>query len=160
MQEEWSKKLCLIQHTSWSEEDESMLTRCIGILGKCYMGELPTKVEEELNWLKYLSDRVQLQPKQEWSEEDVKMIENIIDTINMSIEDCDVDDISTKARFSLEKERDWLKNKLKSLRPQSHWKPTDNQMDALNDYANSICSYPDRQDDLRSLFNDLKKLTK
>ena len=38
----------------WSEEDESMLTRCIGILGKCYMGELPTKVEEELEWLKSL----------------------------------------------------------------------------------------------------------
>jgi hypothetical protein len=38
----------------WSEEDESMHTRCIGILGKCYMGELPTKVEKELDWLKSL----------------------------------------------------------------------------------------------------------
>ena len=37
---------------AWSEEDESMRIRCIGILSKCYMGELPTEVEEELNWLK------------------------------------------------------------------------------------------------------------
>ena len=35
----------------WNKEDEFMLTRCIGILGKCYIGELPTKVEEELVWL-------------------------------------------------------------------------------------------------------------
>lgn len=42
------------QNLAWSEEDESMYTRTLGILGKCYMGELPTKVEEELNWFKSL----------------------------------------------------------------------------------------------------------
>lgn len=42
----------------WSEKDESMYTRCIGILGKCYMKELPQKVEEELEWLKSLSERL------------------------------------------------------------------------------------------------------
>ena len=36
----------------WSEEDKSMYIRTLGILGKCYMGELPIKVEEELEWLK------------------------------------------------------------------------------------------------------------
>ena len=44
---------------TWSEEDESMLTRCIGILGKCYMKELPNKVEEELIWLKSIKSKIQ-----------------------------------------------------------------------------------------------------
>ena len=38
------------------------------------------------------------------------------------------------------------------------FKPSDEQMDALDYYANSLCTYCDRQDDLRSLFNDLKRL--
>lgn len=151
MQEEWSKKLCLIQHTSWSEKDESMLTRCIGILGKCYMGELPTKVEEELNWLKYLSDRVQLQPKQELSKEDE-------DTIKFLINHFCVSHCNRSFQFTDDKliTHDELLEKIRNLKP--HWKPNDNQMDALDYYANSICTYSDRQDDLRSLFNDLKKL--
>jgi len=63
------------QKQEWSEEDESMRTRCIGILGKCYMGELPTKVEEELNWLK------SLRPKNQWkpSEEQMKALEWQVD---------------------------------------------------------------------------------
>ena len=153
MQEEWSKKLCLNKHTSWNEEDESMLTRCIGILGKCYMGELPTKVEEELNWLKYLSDRVQLQPKQEWSKEDEDIIKFLISHFCVS-------HYNRSFQFTTNKliTHDELIEKIRNLRP--HWKPSDNQMDALDYYANSICTYSDRQDDLRSLFNDLKKLTK
>lgn len=43
----------------WGAEDESMLTRCIGILGKCYMKELPNKVEEELIWLKSIKNKIQ-----------------------------------------------------------------------------------------------------
>lgn len=47
----------LAPKTEWSEEDESMYTRTLGILGKCYMGQLPTKVEEELKWLKSIKQR-------------------------------------------------------------------------------------------------------
>ena len=68
-----------------------------------------------------------------WSEEDKKMIDTIIETIKMSIEDCDVDDVGTKARFSFEKERDWLKSLKDRVQPKSQqqWKPTEEQMDAL-----------------------------
>jgi len=137
----------------WSEKDESMHTRCIGVLGKCYMGELPTKVEEELNWLKYLDNRVQLQPKQEWNKEDE-------DTIKFLISHFCVSHYNRSFQFTTNKliTHDELLEKIRNLRP--HWKPSDNQMDALDYYANSICTYSDRQDDLRSLFNDLKKLTK
>ena len=71
-----------------------------------------------------LGDEKHGEQKPAWSEEDEKMIENIIDTINIAISDCDVDDVGTKARFTLEKERDWFKNKLKPLRFQSQWKPS------------------------------------
>lgn len=47
-----------LQSIEWNEEDESMYTRTLGILGKCYMGKLPTKVEEELNWFKTLKERI------------------------------------------------------------------------------------------------------
>lgn len=49
----------------WGEEDESMYIRTLGILGKCHIGELPTKVEEELNWLKSLKDRYIWKPSEE-----------------------------------------------------------------------------------------------
>lgn len=63
----WLKSLKdrVLPKQEWTEEDESMRTRCIGILGKCYMGELPTKVEEELNWLKSLRPQNQWQPSDE-----------------------------------------------------------------------------------------------
>lgn len=48
----------------WSEEDKSMYIRTLGILGKCYMGELPTKVEEELKWFKSITDKAQPQTNQ------------------------------------------------------------------------------------------------
>ena len=101
MQEEWSKKLCLIQHTDCSEEDE--------------------------------------------------------DTIKFLISHFCVSHCNRSFQFTDNKliTHDELLEKIRNLRP--HWKPNDNQMDALDYYANSICTYSDRQDDLRSLFNDLKK---
>lgn len=48
----------------WSEEDKSMYIRTLGILGKCYMGELPTEVEEELKWFKSITDKAQPQTNQ------------------------------------------------------------------------------------------------
>lgn len=54
----------------WSEEDESMRTRCIEALMKCYMGELPQTVIDEVEWLKSLRPQSQWKP----SEEQIKAI--------------------------------------------------------------------------------------
>lgn len=54
------KKLYEQKPAEWTEEDESMYTRTLGILGKCYMGQLPTKVEDELKWLKSLNTQKNL----------------------------------------------------------------------------------------------------
>ena len=59
------KKLYKNKPKEWSEEDESMYTRTIGILGKCYMGELPTKVEDELKWLKSFRPQKPMKPSDE-----------------------------------------------------------------------------------------------
>ena len=52
----------------WSEEDKSMYIRTLGILGKCYMGELPTKVEEELKWFKSIEPKSHWKPSEEQME--------------------------------------------------------------------------------------------
>lgn len=67
----------------WSEEDKTMLERCISkmvyiipVPGKHGITDMSfeTHTDNELaDWLKYLPERFNLQPKQEWSEEDEKM---------------------------------------------------------------------------------------
>ena len=64
---DWLKSFKPQPEQEWSEEDKSMYIRTLGILGKCYMGELPTKVEEELNWFK------SIEPKSHWKPSDEQM---------------------------------------------------------------------------------------
>ena len=56
----WLTDIIYAKHdkSAWSEEDESMYVRTLGVLGKCYMGKLPTKVEEELKWFKSLKQKI------------------------------------------------------------------------------------------------------
>lgn len=71
--------------SSWSEEEEKNIDRIIdtilcaksnrnGIPKALYTDEI---LDELVDWLKFLKDRVQPQPKQEWSEEDCNQIETI-----------------------------------------------------------------------------------
>jgi predicted phosphohydrolase len=88
------------QKPAWSEEDESMYTRTLGILGKCYMGELPTKVEEELNWLKSLSPQSHWKPTGEHMEYLAKAIATLGDE-----GDCKTASILNYLRVELKKLR-------------------------------------------------------
>ena len=94
----------------------------------------------------------------EWSEEDEKMFNRIIDTVQDSVAECDCDDTGCKARFALEEEANWLRNRLKSLRPQLHWKPSEVQMDALAWYSGNSGVPPTGDKAIKSLYNDLQKL--
>lgn len=68
------------QKPYWSEEDEKRLKSCLNILqAKGLMGVTDTI---NSNWLKSLKERVQPQPKQEWSEEDKKHIIDIMDYLD------------------------------------------------------------------------------
>ena len=95
---------------------------------------------------KHISCLVKYHPLQqpaEWSEEDEKNLERVTDCIYDFYPDPVV-------KYKL---KDWLK----SLRPQPHWKPSEEQMDCLvvaaSGYGNSEVA-----DVLNSLINDLKKL--
>lgn len=82
------------------------------------------------------------QKSNEWDEEDEKMFRSLHNIIYV-VRDCDCDS----------KEKKELSDWLKSIRPQSQWKPSDEQMDMLKiavSTSNSIV--------LDSLYNDLKKL--
>jgi hypothetical protein len=136
----------------WSEEDLSMIGGIRSIIEKYAFSQSAVDVNGELcekefidadNWLKSLEGRVQ--PKQEWSEEDEKMLECAIDIIEWY----SVVDKSKSRRVS-----DWLK----SLRPQSHWKPSEEQMLAVETAINVIGKGTLNGGQLTELLEQLKAL--
>ena len=99
------------------------------------------------------------EPKPAWSEEDEKMLNGIIGRGCSQIP-------FTEPGLRGE-QIDWLKNKLKSLRPQPHWKPSEEQMAVLGRVVNtmsqthnvSTSGYPDYVT-MASLLTDLRELRK
>ncbi len=123
--------------TKWSEEDERMY---INLHNLIYSAPYCDSRKELYNWLKFLKNKVQsqLQPKQEWSKEDERIYQSIIDD---TVQENQLDN----------KQIDWLK----SLRHQNTWKPSEEQMEALDDV---ISSRDIKYDVLSELWKDLKKL--
>jgi len=90
---------------------------------------------------------VKEQKPAEWSEEDEAHRKSIISTIEMCMNEC-----SKGAKVILdcyESDIAWLK----SLRPQSQWKPSEEQMEALHHYVETTTD-----GELDLLYNDLLKL--
>ena len=143
---------------AWSEEDEKTLNEIFSVaarasLRKSTLFGISYDYIKWQNWLKSLKDRVQPQPKQEWSVEDEAMWAEISDLLWEGYK-------QSGSKFSWDDIRNWVNPKLKSLRPQKQWKPTKEQMDALA-WALSLakncgeeCAF-----DLRTLQDQLKKLT-
>ena len=109
----------------WSEEDETTKNNISHIIRQydkiskrenqpCYY------VGDCLLWMQNIKDRVQ--SKQEWSDEDEDMYHLIMSDVNYAQKQ-----YPTSALTPYDKKVDWLK----SLRPQKHWKPTEEQMDTL-----------------------------
>jgi len=91
---------------AWGEEDELKRSTLIHVVEKLqgsaiFEGLLP---EELIAWLKSLKDRVQSQPKQEWSKEDNIRLQRIIDFLWYNRKG-DTDDI-----YQQEQDIDWLKS--------------------------------------------------
>jgi hypothetical protein len=140
------------QKPTWSEEDDIEISVLINALGELetYGGDF----SKQKNWLKSLKDRIQPQPKQEWSKEDGEMVETLneyvknLDILFSEIKIGDKDILSNEFR---EKVQHWLK----SFKERYTWKPSDEQMKFLwkyaeqNNYDGAI---------LTSLYRDLKKL--
>ncbi len=115
-----AKELTEIKPDRWSEEDEKKIMWLIRLISTVGFRELdndkmPCRRIELLDWLKALKDRVQPQPKQEWSEEDERLLSKLQLYVDM---EC----------FDRECNGDDLLNWLKSLKPQNRWKPSKEQM--------------------------------
>ena len=129
---------CTIEPKSaWSEEDETTKNNISHIIRQydkiskrenkpCwYIGDC-------LLWMQNIKDRVQLQPKQEWSEED----EEHIMAIDLAVNRCTGKWHCCGEKCPISEHSPWLK----SLRPQNTWKPSDEQMVELRRVI-SGCSY-------------------
>ena len=126
----------------WNEEDEEILKELVEEV-KDQLDSVPSpdcmdkedeKVLKQLNkwmnWLKSLKDRVQLQPKQEWSEEDEYQINTILHGLDLKRE------LHKKEGNQVEEKRyktqyDWLK----SLKP-NNWKPSEDKKETKNKCPN------------------------
>lgn len=127
------------QNPAWSEEDEMMFERILDIIG-----ELGTE-EMCKYWLKFLKERVQPQPKQEWSDRDKTIIESIEALCDEKIESVEFQDVKEHANDI----KDWITD----LKERYAWKPSDEQMEALEKECIAHSNY-----ELCRLLEQLKKL--
>lgn len=105
------------QPSEWSEEDEEMRLDTIRAfyLAYPYALESENPRRKNIDWLKSLPERFNLQSNQEWSEEDEKMVRFYEADYNHEIGDMSMKEvIENRLKF-----KEWLTNKLKSLRPKS-----------------------------------------
>lgn len=130
------------QKPAWSEEDE------IGHADALWAIEQARTIAKDENdmgnlwyaekWLKSLKDRVQPQPKQEWSERDKEEFQIAIDTL-----------VEAGQHDSAQ----WLK----SINPQPHWKPSKEQIIALRWVLNNI-PYNKHKEEISGLLDQIKDL--
>lgn len=92
----------------------------------------------------------------EWSEEDERIISKILGICEDFKRSFRISPASSKI---VQKDIDKINNWLKSLKPQNHWKPSDEQIEALNAISQTgAISYPNQGSLLVSLYRDLKRL--
>jgi len=153
------------QKSSWSEEDEKFFKTALWHISNSISNDTNTDIHcDTTEWLKSIKERVQQQPKQEWSEEDE---ESLLDLIKF-IENWKAKAKDFGAKLALwtgdEQKCDRLLTFLKSIRPQSTWRPSEEQMKILNEVLNFAANHesPYWNDyifgTLNNLIRQLKKL--
>lgn len=106
----------------WSEEDERMLSRCIKSVecSKRFANSETYKAAKdvEMNWLKELSERFNLQPKQEWNEDEKMKLNRIYAILGQA---ADTHAFSTTCRLIGDKEAVELQDFLRSIAKPKSW---------------------------------------
>ena len=156
-----------IHHHCSEEEDIAMLDSAIAFVEHSAFTTIGKGKNNVIAWLKSIRDKAQPQPqpKQEWSEEKIEKAAQEWDSkanfnpfymIMDGNKPTDVKQDITTHKESFKAGVNWI---LKSLRPRSQWKPSDEQMEALDD-AIAICSERDYETECRldNLRQELKKL--
>ena len=139
-------------------EDERMIKAITHILYENYTDAAVIKgveIAEIITWLEEQKskvvefDHLKEQKPAEWSEEDEKMRTLCGASLAYRYNDCGI----TKGEYD---EAIWW---LKSLRPQPHWRPSEEQMEALKEASASWMNQEMGNSELlESLYKDLKNL--
>ena len=178
------------QEDEWSDEDKEFLELTLSNLAelKDRYGEGYGKVGKCIDWLKSLQPQpidveaaiayqdgyqkalVEFSQKhQEWTDDDINMIDWLIRCCEKEHEELCNDkyghqDIVSDLKRDCRKKLDWLESLKDKAVPQEQWKPSKEQMDALNYVVNLMASSerPTENDlyynILKSLRQQLKKL--
>jgi hypothetical protein len=150
----------------WSEEDKEMLNSAVKFVEHSAFSTIGKGKNNVLAWLKSLPERFNPQPKQEWSEEDEKIL-NLTKTqlrilqshLSHKHSESMSDPEYSSRLLQIETCVSWLDMRLKSLRPCSSWKPSEEQMNALKAASTNPFWYGEIiLNGLKSLYNDLQKL--
>ena len=139
---------------AWSEVDVVLLKLSLENLTelKDRFGEEYGKVGDCINWLKSIRNRVQPQQKQEWSEEDERILKEIITDVKF-------EGYNNDMQANSYKKINWLKFIKNRVQPQNTWKPSDEQLKALDHYVyDFIDSTGDYANILKELLQQLKAL--
>ena len=133
----------------WSKEDKEMLQGCINsveyeLLDNGMDDEV--KTDPRIAWLKNLPERFNLQPKEEWSEEEKMNIELLIALLRGKVNLVEI----------LDSRKESIINFLKSLRPS--WRPSEEQMNALRVTIDFMPDTFKPRCTLVTLLNGLEKL--
>lgn len=121
------------QKSFWSEEDKMQLDAAIHLVSS-------TGHIETANWLKDLKDRVQPQPKQQWSEEDIAMSNFIALILKKHKSDEDFSTFETTFKDCI----DWLKSLKEKIQsqPKHEWSEEDKVIrNALIKFVELLYSY-------------------
>ena len=139
----------------WSEDDDIMLHNIIDYFENRTV-TLPYHVWTYIPWLKSLRNKINC--KTNWSEEDEKKRNLLIDILNVNHPNgaFKVNPANTLNMEAMSTEE--LIGWLKSLRPQNTWKPNDAQMIALNDVITNRHLTNANEKILKDLQEQLKKL--
>ena len=168
----------------WSEEDEIKLKLCEDSFRlpqiRQHLIQQGLTPGDMVSWLNSLRPQIidiaplytieqvdeKVREAQEWSEEDEKMLNltktqlRILQSHLSHTHSERMSDMEYSSQLQqIEKCVSWLDIRLKSLRNQPHWKPSKEQMEALNALnCHGALSYVGQQGHLISLYNDIKKL--
>ena len=152
----WLEKKGEQKLTEWSEIDKANLEDSIYFVKEFRRSNLcdnESRLQNSrtcIEWLASLKDRVLPQPKQGWSEEDKKYLNNLYRIIYSYRENTSNETDKSRA--------DGCERWLNSLRPQNTWKPSDSQIECLSDAIKRYNSQGYTAPVLKELLEQLKKL--
>lgn len=143
----WLEKLKEQKPVEWSEEDEKIACTILNLLcsqvtyvtgqGTTSGKQFPTYAKER-DWLENRIKSLRPQPKVEWNKQDVDMLNWLIRCCEKEHEELCNDkyghqDIISDLKCDCRKKWDWLESLKNKVVPQPHWKPSEEQMRALEE---------------------------